>query len=911
MTRQESNRTPSPAPRRSLATQLIWVSILMVTLAVAAVGTGLILIAERMQRESAFRLQQKTAEQVSQLISNYMTRAVDRLSFFLKTTPLWYLSPDQQKDELENLLIASLPLYSQISLLNRDGNELVKVSRFHTFLPEELKDQSKSPSFMGAMEGDVHMGPVALLEKTGLLSVSLSMPIASRTSAGIVGVIVAEVNVSHLWQKVVRIEVGQTGYAYLVDRNGRFVAYQKPAEILQRYGEDMRRMPPVTRFVRHGHDGMGEVQVYAGLLDEHVIGVHEPIEGTDWSVVVEQPTREAYAGIAEMKMYLAGLILLCIMAAGLIAFYVSRRLIRPIRTLTAAAQRLGTGDLETTFGHPERQDEVGILSQAFQKMQRELHGLYAGLRQNIEDLEAAHKALRESEAKYRTVLDSNPDPVVLYDMEGKVLYFNPAFTRVFGWTLEERIGKRMDDFVPEENWPETRSMIYGITVLGQSFSGLHTRRRTREGKALDISVSGAGYRDEVGNVVASVINLRDITEQKDLENRFQRAHKMESLGLMAGGVAHDLNNILSGIVSYPELLLMDLPEDSPLRKPILTIHESGQRAAEVVSDLLTIARGVAIGKEIIQINRIVTEYLASAEHLKLQQNHPSVLFKALTDAHVLNMRGSPVHLKKVVMNLVANAAEAISERGTVTISTLNRYLDEPLRGYDKVHMGEYVVLRVSDDGCGVSPENMERIFEPFYTKKVMGRSGTGLGLAVVWNTVQDHNGYVNVGSDDNGTVFELYFPVTREEICEDREVIPIAHYSGRGEKILIVDDEERQREIACSMLRKLGYDVEAVSSGDEAIDHVKEHPVDLIVLDMVMPRGINGRETYEAIIRFRPEQKAIVASGYAETEEVSRIQALGAGRFVKKPYTLESIGIAVREALEGRCRVPGPRPRYP
>ncbi|KKL61710.1 hypothetical protein LCGC14_2192570, partial [marine sediment metagenome] len=207
---------------------------------------------------------------------------------------------------------------------------------------------------------------------------------------------------------------------------------------------------------------------------------------------------------------------------------------------------------------------------------------------------------------------------------------------------------------------------------------------------------------------------------------------------MAGGIAHDLNNILSGIVSYPELILMDLPEDSPLREPIETIKESGMRAADVVSDLLTIARGVATGKEILNLNTIVTEYLGSAEHQKLEKTHSFIDFKFELDSDLLNLSGSSIHINKTLMNLVANAGEAIEEGGIVTISTANQYLDKALKGYENVRLGEYAVLRISDDGSGISPQDLERIFEPFYTKKVLGRSGTGLGLAVVWNTLQDH-----------------------------------------------------------------------------------------------------------------------------------------------------------------------------
>jgi len=294
--------------------------------------------------------------------------------------------------------------------------------------------------------------------------------------------------------------------------------------------------------------------------------------------------------------------------------------------------------------------------------------------------------------------------------------------------------------------------------------------------------------------------------------------------------------------------------------------------------------------------------LGSPEYQKLEKTHAFVDFKTELDPDLLNMSGSPTHIKKTLMNLVTNASEAIEGSGTATISTTNQYLDEPLKEYEDVHIGEYVVLAVSDSGSGISPEDLEKVFEPFYTKKVMGRSGTGLGLAIVWNTVQDHKGYINVKSNEKGTVFELYFPVTRGEIAAKGKEVPLEDYLGHGEKILVVDDEERQREIAGVLLTKLGYVAEAVASGEEAIEYVKEKPVDLIVLDMVMPKGINGRKTYEEIIKIRPGQKAVIASGYAKTKEVDIAQELGAGKYIKKPYILEKIGVAVKEELEQRVK---------
>ncbi|MFO7559402.1 MAG: response regulator [Desulfobacterales bacterium] len=244
-----------------------------------------------------------------------------------------------------------------------------------------------------------------------------------------------------------------------------------------------------------------------------------------------------------------------------------------------------------------------------------------------------------------------------------------------------------------------------------------------------------------------------------------------------------------------------------------------------------------------------------------------------------------------------NASEAVERGGNVFISTMNRYLDKPIRGYDDINIGEYVVISVSDDGPGISSSDLERMFEPFYTKKVMGRSGTGIGLTVVWNTVQDHKGYIDVASDEDGTIFQLYFPITRDELLAEDLPRTIKDYKGDGETILIIDDVESQIEITCTMLDRLGYKTKAFSSGEEAVEYLKEHTVDLVLLDMIMDPGINGRETYERIIKIHPNQKAIIVSGFSETDEVKETIKLGAGQYVKKPITLEKIGLAVKQEL--------------
>ena len=387
-------------------------------------------------------------------------------------------------------------------------------------------------------------------------------------------------------------------------------------------------------------------------------------------------------------------------------------------------------------------------------------------------------------------------------------------------------------------------------------------------------------------------------KKRELESQLQRAQKMESLGTLAGGVAHDLNNILSGIVSYPDLLLTEIPEENPLRSALLTIKTSGEKAAAIVQDLLTLARrGVAVS-EVLDLNAIISAYLESAEFGKLETDHPLAEFDICLSDHLSHVMGSPVHLSKTVMNLVNNAVEAMPDGGTIGITTGNRDIRHPHNGFMTIAPGRYATVKIVDTGTGIASEDMERIFEPFYTKKVMGRSGTGLGMAVVWGTVQDHHGFIDIQSaEGKGTTLTLFFPSTDQPVDIEGKDAPLAGYRGNGELIVVVDDMAEQREIAAKMLARLGYTVKTLPSGEEAVRYMQGHSADLLILDMIMDSGIDGLETYRRILRTHPGQNAIITSGFSETAQVEELQQLGGGQYIRKPYHLQDIGLAVKKAL--------------
>jgi signal transduction histidine kinase/CheY-like chemotaxis protein len=398
----------------------------------------------------------------------------------------------------------------------------------------------------------------------------------------------------------------------------------------------------------------------------------------------------------------------------------------------------------------------------------------------------------------------------------------------------------------------------------------------------------------------------EMEQRHKLEMDLKRASKMEAVGALAGGVAHDLNNILSGLVSYPDLVLLDLPENSPLRQPLMTMQASGKKAAAIVQDLLTLARrGLAV-TETLDLNRVVDEYLRSPECAALKGRHPNVTLRAELSADLLPVAGSPVHLSKAVMNLVTNAAEAMPDGGEIRIVTANRCIETLQKGYESLPPGEYAVLKVVDSGTGISEGDRERIFEPFYTKKKMGRSGTGLGMSIVWATVKDHEGFVDLASaDGRGTTVRLYFPITRQPYKITSPKPQAVHLTGRGEIVLVVDDIEEQRQIASAILERLGYRVATAASGEEAIGKIAAESYDLLLLDMIMDPGMDGLDTYLRILETCPRLPAVLASGYSKNERVRQALKRGASAYLRKPYTLNTLEHAVRKALTGAQRMAG------
>jgi two-component system cell cycle sensor histidine kinase/response regulator CckA len=531
---------------------------------------------------------------------------------------------------------------------------------------------------------------------------------------------------------------------------------------------------------------------------------------------------------------------------------------------------------------------VEARTEALQRINRDLN-------KEVLERKQAEQRVRASRERFETILDSIDADIYVTDIETRtVLLANQHMKQTFG---EDIVGKRCHESIAHRETPCEQCH----TDLLLDDGGRPAEHISWEEKN---PVTGRWYIIYSRAIVwedGRLVQLQvatDVTAMKEIETRLQRAQKMEAIGTLAGGVAHDLNNILSGLVGYPELLLMDTFEGSETHTMINTIKKSGEKAAAIVQDMLTLARrGVAVA-DIVSLNSVVEDYLSSPELDRLKSLHPQMTIRQDLAPVVFNIVGSAVHLGKTIMNLVTNAAEAMPRGGVITLSTQNVYLDRTMLGFETVPEGEYVKLRVTDTGVGIAASDLECIFEPFYTKKKMGRSGTGLGMAVVWGTVKDHNGFIDASSiEGRGTAFDLYFPVTRQDMEKETADLPIDQYCGNGERVLVVDDIIEQRELAALMLKRLNYRVDTVANGEEAVNYLRKHPVDILVLDMILDATMDGLDTYRKILTISPGQKAIIASGFSESERVLEAQRLGAGRYIKKPYRMEQIGLALREQL--------------
>jgi len=390
-------------------------------------------------------------------------------------------------------------------------------------------------------------------------------------------------------------------------------------------------------------------------------------------------------------------------------------------------------------------------------------------------------------------------------------------------------------------------------------------------------------------------------EQLRLTRIAQRAKRMETVGLLASGVAHDLNNVLSGVTTYPELIISSLDKDDPMYEHLALILDAGKKAAKIVEDLSFLSKSSVPYNQTIDLNKIIKEFITSNAVTQKIPKH--ITLKTYLTSKPSFITGSEIHMYKLLLNLILNSIEAIGTKpGEIKIITKHRKVTEELKEKTGIKTNNALVLMVRDSGPGIPKEFIEHIFEPFFTKDRLGETGdgTGLGLTIVWNIIKDHSGHIDIESSIEGTTFLIYFPLNEKAVKKHKkrseEII-----KGTNEKILIVDDNNIQRTTLKSLLKLANYEVDVANNGEEALQKIeKGNKYELIILDVYMPPGMTGCQTFSKIKKIIPTQKAIITSGYIDSDRLESAKKLGIKHFIIKPYSIFDISKIINDVLTNK-----------
>ncbi len=515
---------------------------------------------------------------------------------------------------------------------------------------------------------------------------------------------------------------------------------------------------------------------------------------------------------------------------------------------------------------------------------------------DISDRKRAEEMLRESEERLDLALKGANLGLWDWNIKTEQVVFNQRWAEMLGYDLAELEPNRKtwESLIHPEDIPvalkEFASHLEGET----DFYRLEYRMRTKSGDwRWVLSLGKVMEWDKEGKASRASGVLLDITETRRLQELAKRAERLEAAGQIAGQVAHDFNNLLGPLMAFPEIIAEKLPAGSSARKMLDDMQLSANKIAEINQQLLTLGRRGYYNLEPQNLNEIAEH---AVRHLgELPEN---IRIELKFDSELMPIMGGAAQLARAVMNLIANAIDAMGGEGTLRIGTSNVEYRNAVKDTKTEYSGGYVKLTVSDSGPGISSEVVDRIFEPFFTtKKGDSKRGSGLGLSVVHSVVSDHGGYIDCESNPGeGTSFHLYFPVTDHDIKQENQDVP----RGSGEKILVVDDEFFQRKVMSILLSKAGYKVKSVTNGTEALELVNNERFDLVMIDIVIPEGPDGVEIYKRILQLSPDQKVIIMSGYSESEKIKQVREIGDAEYLRKPFTYEVLAKAVSDSLVGK-----------
>ncbi len=521
--------------------------------------------------------------------------------------------------------------------------------------------------------------------------------------------------------------------------------------------------------------------------------------------------------------------------------------------------------------------------------------LAVGLRELREDAWRADEALRQSERRFRTLVEKSSDAISLVNAEGKVFYSSHAVSPIFGYTLEERIGKNVFELVHPEDIPRTVPLFQGLlkTPFGSAFTEL--RYRHKNGSWRWIEALGTNLLEDPA-VRAVVINYRDITDRRNLQEQLFQAQKMEAVGRLAGGVAHDFNNLLTAILGYSDMVLEKLPRSAPPRRYIAEIRKAGERAAGLTRQLLAFSRLQVLAPQVLDLNSVISEMSKMLRRV-IGEDITLVTPLGAVQGHV---KADPSQIEQVILNLAVNARDAMPNGGQLTLATSNISLEENLTFQGvRVNPGPYVLLEVSDTGCGMDAATRARAFEPFFTTKEKGK-GTGLGLSTVYGIVKQSGGYIWLYSEPGcGTTFKIYLPRVDDPLPAGKLSESAARKHQGNETILLVEDENSVRALIRQVLRAKGYEVVEARDGAQALEISRNsnRTFHLMLTDVVMPQ-MNGPELARRMSALQPGMKVLYMTGYAgNTVGGAEVLERGA-EYIQKPFAADALAHKIRTILD-------------
>lgn len=477
-----------------------------------------------------------------------------------------------------------------------------------------------------------------------------------------------------------------------------------------------------------------------------------------------------------------------------------------------------------------------------------------------------------------------------------IIYASPGFERITGYSEQEVLGRNCRFLQGEGTTPEAATVIQEAIREGRECS-VEILNYRKDGTEFWNALFVTPVRDEDHRLAYFVCVQADVTDRRALEHAFHQSQKMEAVGKLAGGIAHDFNNLLTIICGQSEILISKLESKDPLRESANAISEAGNLAASLTRQLLAFSRKAVLETKVVDLNEVMRE----TEKMLRRLIGEDILLTAVLDPQISRVKVDPRQMDQVLINLSVNARDAMPRGGKLTFETKNVELDEHhAHQHTDVPAGSYVVLAVSDSGCGMTAEVKSHIFEPFFTTKAAGK-GTGLGLAVVHGIVTQSGGHIEVFSELNrGTTFKLYFPAVEEKVTNAEPVAAVGDLRG-NETVLLVEDEDGVRNLALLVLRSRGYKVLAAGDGLEALRTIEQHPgpIDLLLTDVVMP-GMGGVELAATLRPRFPHMGVLFSSGYTDNTVVRHgIVEDGVG-FLQKPYSAQSLASKVRQQLDER-----------